>query len=492
MVKIGRVIPRRRSTPTAPPPPHKVALLIGIDYIDAETSEYCRLHRARSDTKAFRDLLINNYDYLPENVIMMLDEDGISEKLWPTRENILQQIDKLVAGAQSGSRFVFFFSGHSGQVADPKNREADGLDEYIVPVDHAQLANDDAERPMKKIMILDNTLRKKLVNPLPTGANLTAIFDSCHSGTLLDLDHYLCNSVYHPWTDIGFRRHLTKWLGVRRKDGQRMSQAGVKVVMRRAKPVHPDKKGKGRASSTPIPSRENSECSVRIHQLKRLSNHQLEKIDVAFSVTDSQDGMRRELSYSSRRSSVQCKPSLSQIIEGEQSMESLMEEIPRCASPTDMECNGFCPDSEGTPDSATVVSISSCHDNQRTWESKHGSFTHWLIEQLRDVGPAPHQPIGRLALALTHKMYTHAQMTHKWSLEQKNKITQSIHMRETSGSSGESSSSASCSSGTAVSVTMVRGETEEETHHLDHSYDYTDVPVPVVRVVSCSPPGRAF
>ena len=29
------------------------------------------------------------------------------------------------------------------------------------------------------------------------------------------------------------------------------------------------------------------------------------------------------------------------------------------------------------------LSISSCNDNQRTWESKHGSFTHWVIEQLR-------------------------------------------------------------------------------------------------------------
>ncbi|TFK85489.1 hypothetical protein K466DRAFT_654229 [Polyporus arcularius HHB13444] len=197
-------------------------------------------------------------------------------------------------------------SGHSGQAPDPKNREADGLDKYIIPGDHIQLANDGTERPMEKVMILDNTLRKKLVNPLPIGANLTAIFDSCHSGTMLDLDHYLCNSVYHPWTDIGFRRHLTKWLGARRKDGQRMSQAGVKVVTRRAKRVHPDVKGKEKASPDA-----HSKPSVRIYQQKRLSNTQMEKIDVVVAVTVSQDGMRRELSYSSRRSSVQCKPSAS-------------------------------------------------------------------------------------------------------------------------------------------------------------------------------------
>jgi len=41
--------------------------------------------------------------------------------------------------------------------------------------------------------ILDNTLRECLVNPLPAGTRLTAILDSCHSGTLLDLDHYSCH-----------------------------------------------------------------------------------------------------------------------------------------------------------------------------------------------------------------------------------------------------------------------------------------------------------
>ena len=155
-----------------------------------------------------------------------------------------------------------------------------------------------------------------------------------------------------------------------------MSQAGVKIIPKRAKPVHSEVKGKRKASGTPAPSRgtfraywlaccytdlinlpENSGCSVRIHQVKRLKNNQVEKVDLAFSVTDSQDGTRRELSYQSRRSSVQCKPSasISQVIEGEQSLDTLVEDIPRCASPTDMECDGFCPDDDGPPDSATVV-----------------------------------------------------------------------------------------------------------------------------------------
>ena len=68
-------------------------------------------------------------------------------------------------------------------------------------------------------------LRKWLVNPLPKGSALTAIFDSCNSGTLLgnvsahtlsgvaytqkDLEHYECNDVYRPWVNKGKRKSKT-------------------------------------------------------------------------------------------------------------------------------------------------------------------------------------------------------------------------------------------------------------------------------------------
>ena len=70
-------------------------------------------------------------------------------------------------------------------------------------------------------MIIDNELLRRLIDALPVGAHLTAIFDSCHSGTMLDLDRYLCNNIYFPWTIPGFRRYRTLWQRVRRRDGQR-------------------------------------------------------------------------------------------------------------------------------------------------------------------------------------------------------------------------------------------------------------------------------
>jgi len=38
-------------------------------------------------------------------------------------------------------------------------------------------------------------LREVLVDPLPRGSKLFALFDSCHSGTILDLAHYKCNKL---------------------------------------------------------------------------------------------------------------------------------------------------------------------------------------------------------------------------------------------------------------------------------------------------------
>jgi len=75
-------------------------------------------------------------------------------------------------------------------------------------------------------------LRKWLVNPLPKGSALAAIFDSCSSGTLLgnvsvhmlfavayiqkDLEHYECNDVYRPWVNKGKSKTLQNRVGTSR------------------------------------------------------------------------------------------------------------------------------------------------------------------------------------------------------------------------------------------------------------------------------------
>ena len=56
--------------------------------------------------------------------------------------------------------------------------EEDGYDEVIYPVDFRQVGH-----------ITDDEMHRILVKPLQPGTRLTAIFDSCHSGTALDLPY---------------------------------------------------------------------------------------------------------------------------------------------------------------------------------------------------------------------------------------------------------------------------------------------------------------
>ncbi|OJT07983.1 Metacaspase-1 [Trametes pubescens] len=418
-MKIG---PARRASSRADGPVKK-ALLIGINYTNAPPHpEYTPLCHARDDTKEFADLLIAKYGYRRENIVMLLDEEEGDIHYAPTRDNILREIRKLVYGARSGDSFMFYYSGHSGQVESPNTEEDDGMDEYLVPVDHWQYSE---EAAMKKRMILDNKLRKLLVDTLPNDANLTAIFDSCHSGTLLDLDHYLCNNVYFPWSSPGFRNQKTMWRQVRRKNGYHMSQVGVKVITKKL----PSSSGAGRQQS-PL-SRKTSASSVRMYQRKRVSQDEVLVMNTSVGIFDTDDGKARQFSICSRSKTVKRRPSsmLSQLLDGcesqlsldikEQSPGTINEDYdaPICASPTDMRvCNGWCDKSQKPSDpkprGPNVVSISACGDSQMTWDSKKHSFTHSLIEMLK---LQPHQPLGQLIQSLTYQLHDHSRRLHTWS-----------------------------------------------------------------------------
>ncbi|KAG1515306.1 hypothetical protein G6F53_003017 [Rhizopus delemar] len=72
--------------------------------------------------------------------------------------------------------------GHGGRVADTSNDEDDGYDETIYPLDFDKFDGTSGQ-------ILDDEMHEIMVKPLPKGCRLTAIFDSCHSGTVLDLPY---------------------------------------------------------------------------------------------------------------------------------------------------------------------------------------------------------------------------------------------------------------------------------------------------------------
>jgi hypothetical protein len=83
----------------------------------------------------------------------------------------------LVDGSQAGDVLWFHFSGHGEQVKDGSGDEADGKDEALVPIDARAT----------RALIADDVINECLVENLPEGVTLYAVFDCCHSGTMMDL-----------------------------------------------------------------------------------------------------------------------------------------------------------------------------------------------------------------------------------------------------------------------------------------------------------------
>ncbi|KAK3328795.1 caspase domain-containing protein [Apodospora peruviana] len=149
------------------------ALLIGINYFGQEGE----LRGCINDTKNVSQFLIERYGYKREDMIILTD-DQQNPIMQPTKANILKAMNWLVAGAEPNDALFLHYSGHGGQTDDLDGDEEDGHDEVIYPVDFKTNGH-----------IVDDELHFIVVKPLQAGVRLTAIFDSCHSGSVLDLPY---------------------------------------------------------------------------------------------------------------------------------------------------------------------------------------------------------------------------------------------------------------------------------------------------------------
>ncbi|KAF4583844.1 hypothetical protein EYR40_002339 [Pleurotus pulmonarius] len=172
---------------------HK-ALLIGIS--DDGSGQPLSVG-PRNDVKKMRKLLRETYSYKNSDIVVMYDKQR-DPKLVPTRENILREIDNLVAGCKAGDHIVFHYSGHSGQQDNLDGTEKDGKDERIETKTGPIL--DDVGRHLLlcevELTLLCQELRARLIDPLCPGAQLVrqAVLDTCHSETLLgNLTTYYTN-----------------------------------------------------------------------------------------------------------------------------------------------------------------------------------------------------------------------------------------------------------------------------------------------------------
>ncbi|KAG8473440.1 hypothetical protein CXB51_035614 [Gossypium anomalum] len=163
---------------------NKRAVLCGVSY---KKWKY-KLKGTINDVFNMRDLLIQYYEYRDENMLILTEEQP-DARLIPTKANIESSLKWLVKDCRSGDSLVFYYSGHGLRQPDFEGDEIDGFDETICPVDF-----------LKEGMIVDNDIYATIVQPLTEGVRLHAIVDACHSGTILDLEHYYDNNEQR-WKD---------------------------------------------------------------------------------------------------------------------------------------------------------------------------------------------------------------------------------------------------------------------------------------------------
>lgn len=121
--------------------------------------------------------LNQHFGYKREDMVLLTD-DQQNPMSQPTKANILRAMHWLVKEAQPNDSLFFHYSGHGGQTKDLDGDEEDGYDEVIYPVDFRTAGH-----------IVDDEMHRIMVQNLKPGVRLTAIFDSCHSGSALDLPY---------------------------------------------------------------------------------------------------------------------------------------------------------------------------------------------------------------------------------------------------------------------------------------------------------------
>jgi hypothetical protein len=147
----------------------KKALLIGINYKGTSAE----LNGCINDVYNVKNFLSQNCEYKPENMRVLTDND-----ILPTNKAIKDNIAWLLSGVSEGDTLFFHYSGHGSNIADTNGDETDKRDETLVPIDYNTAG-----------MITDDWLFENFITRVPKGANLWALMDACHSGTLLDLRH---------------------------------------------------------------------------------------------------------------------------------------------------------------------------------------------------------------------------------------------------------------------------------------------------------------
>lgn len=175
--------------------PTRKALLIGINYTGTEDE----LNGCINDVANIKDFLMS-VGYLEEEITVLCDNQEIK----PTSDQILHELEKLVTSGKD--RLFFSYSGHGSRIPDTpspifkRSRPSSSpcrRSKRLRTLAYSQSIGDEIDGFDETICSLDRNISddelRSYIDKIPSTSSMFAIFDSCHSGTCLDL---MCTLTY--------------------------------------------------------------------------------------------------------------------------------------------------------------------------------------------------------------------------------------------------------------------------------------------------------
>ena len=129
---------------------------------------WTNLEGSLNDVESIHQLLVTRYGFEDKNIHILTQAEA-------THENILNAIQKYLADpAAPGDISFFYYAGHGSQMTNSKSWKDPKIDETTVPADSYKGTWD----------IRDKEYARAFMKVINKGATLTAIYDSCHSGSV--------------------------------------------------------------------------------------------------------------------------------------------------------------------------------------------------------------------------------------------------------------------------------------------------------------------
>jgi len=164
------------------------ALLVGAHYQDEEDEDVW-LASCHTDVRRMRSHLIHEEGFEKQNILVLMDDDRHHE---PTKDLILDALERMCQISEPGDSIFFHFSGHGGTLMNDIEYNEEGvMHELLAPGDF---------RENGVGVLMDDELYSSFVTRVPEGVHAVAVIDTCHppssrSGKSSPLDlPYVCSA----------------------------------------------------------------------------------------------------------------------------------------------------------------------------------------------------------------------------------------------------------------------------------------------------------